>query len=110
VQDRVRCGGATGLFDDVVGRGFALVSAQGDPAAVLDRDLAAFFASLGGVTAQVDAGGRLADLNGGYARWFAEHGVAVALQRPDFYVFGGAPALEGARALVASLRARLQAP
>jgi flavoprotein hydroxylase len=110
VQDRVRRGGATGLFDDVVGPGFALVSAQGDPSAALDRDLAAFFASLGGVTAQVGAGGPVADLNGGYARWFAEHGAAVALQRPDFYVFGAAAGLEGARALVASLRQRLQAP
>jgi 2-polyprenyl-6-methoxyphenol hydroxylase-like FAD-dependent oxidoreductase len=110
VQDRVRRGGETGLFDDVVGRGFALVSPAGDPSAQLDPELAAFFRSLGGVTAHVGAEGPIADLNDGYARWFAERRVAVALQRPDFYVFGAAEKLEGAPALVAELRARLAAP
>ena len=107
VQDRVRCGGATGRFDDVVGGGWALVSPLGDPAVALDRELAAFFASLGGVTAHVSAAGPVVDLKGGYARWFAAHGAGVALQRPDFYVFGTAPDLDGAGTLVASLRRHL---
>jgi 2-polyprenyl-6-methoxyphenol hydroxylase-like FAD-dependent oxidoreductase len=109
VQDRVRHAGATGLFDDVVGGGFALLSPRGDPGAVLDPELAAWFRSLGGVTAHVGPGGPVADLGDGYARWFAEHGVAVALQRPDFQVFGAAQDLDGARALVAELRDRLTA-
>jgi 2-polyprenyl-6-methoxyphenol hydroxylase-like FAD-dependent oxidoreductase len=107
VQDRVRRGGETGLFDDVVGSGFALVSPAGDPAAQLGPELAAFFASLGGVAAHVAAGGPVTDLNDGYARWFAEQGVAVALQRPDFHVFGAAASLDGAPALVAELRRAL---
>jgi flavoprotein hydroxylase len=106
LQDRVRAGEATGLFDDVVGRGFALVSPQDDPSAHLDPAARAFFASLGGVAAHVGAS---ADLAGGYARWFEEHGAAVALQRPDGYVFGTAPALDGASALVGALRDRLAA-
>ncbi len=109
VQDRVRRGDATGLFDDVVGRGFALVSPLGDPGAALDPERAAFFASLGGVTAHVAPEGPVADLSGGYARWFREHGVGVVLQRPDFQVFGSAPTLEGAPALVDALRAGLAA-
>jgi len=36
VQDFVRSRGVSGRFDDVVGRGFALVSPAGDPAAALD--------------------------------------------------------------------------
>jgi len=107
VQDRVRHAGATGLFDDVVGGGFALVSPHGDPGAALDPELAAFFRSLGGVTAHVGPGGPVADLADGYARWFAEHGVAVALQRPDFQVFGTAQKLADTGALVAELRDRL---
>lgn len=107
VQDRVRRGAALGLFDDVVGRGWALVSPLGDPAARLDPELAAFFASIGGVGAHVAADGPIEDVGGGYARWFGEHGAAVALQRPDFHVFGTAPALDGAAALVAALRERL---
>jgi hypothetical protein len=107
VQARVRHDGATGLFDDVVGRGFVLASPRGDPAAHLDRELAAWFASIGGLTAHVAPGAPIDDAHGGYARWFRENGAGVALQRPDFAVFGTAPALEGAAALVGALREAL---
>jgi flavoprotein hydroxylase len=110
VQDQVRHQGVSGLFDDVAGRGFVLVSPAGDPAAALDAEGAAFFASLGGLTAHVALGAPIADLAGGYARWFAKHGAAVALVRPDFVVFGTAPSLAGAPALVAELRERLKLP
>ncbi len=55
VQDVVRHRGVTGRFDDVVGRGFVLVSNAGDPAAALDAESAVFFAGLGGLTALVAA-------------------------------------------------------
>jgi 2-polyprenyl-6-methoxyphenol hydroxylase-like FAD-dependent oxidoreductase len=105
VQDLVRHGAVTGRFDDVIGRGFALVSCAGDPASALDEAALRGFEQLGGFTAHV--GGAIEDLRGGYARWFAERGAAVALVRPDFAVFGTAPALAGAGALVAELRTRL---
>ena len=108
VQDLVCQGFATGRFDDVVGRGFVLVSPAGDPAAALDPELAAWFASLGGVTAHVAKGAPVEDLTDGYARWFAKHGVAVALVRPDFAVFGAGAKLEDAGSLVRELRAGLQ--
>jgi 2-polyprenyl-6-methoxyphenol hydroxylase-like FAD-dependent oxidoreductase len=107
VQDFVRRGGVSGRFDDVVGRGFALVSTAGDPADALDAESARFFAALGGITAHVAAGAPIEDLRGGYARWFAQHGAALALVRPDFAVFGVARSLDGAPALVAALRERL---
>jgi hypothetical protein len=109
LQDRVGRSGRTGLFDDVVGNGFALVSPVGDPVQQLDPELSAFFRSVGGVSAHVAPLGQIADLNGGYARWFAAQRVEVVLQRPDFYVFGAGEKIEGARALVAELRARLSA-
>jgi hypothetical protein len=108
VQDTVCFGGATGRFDDVVGRGFALVSPAGDPAEALDAGSARYFASIGGFTAHVGAHAPTCDLRGGYARWFAQHGVGLALVRPDFAVFGTAPGLEGASALVAALRDRMR--
>ena len=107
VQDLVHARGVTGRFDDVVGRGFALVSPVGDPAAALAPDERAFLASLGGVAVHVAPGAPVEDCNGGYARWFAAHAVEVALQRPDFAVFGAAPTLAGAGALVRELRSRL---
>ncbi len=107
VQDQVRAGARAGLFDDVVGRGFALVSPHGDPSLGLDAGLAAWFGSLGGVTAHVAKNGAIVDLHSGYARWFGAHAVAVVLQRPDGYVFGSAPKLEDAGSLLAALRERL---
>jgi len=107
-QGEVRRGEATGRFDDVVGRGFTLLSPVADPAGRLAPELAAFFASLGGVSAHVAPGGPVHDLHGTYARWFAENGVGVVLQRPDFHVFGTAPAIDGAATLVGRLRSALE--
>ena len=95
--------GATGRFDDVVGGSFALLSPAGDPASLLAPDLATFFGSIGGIGAHVAPEGPVDDVSGSYARWFAEHRVAVVLQRPDFHVFGTAPTIDGAGALVAQL-------
>ncbi len=107
VQGRVERDGRRGRFDDVVGGGFALVSTQGDPASALSAAQRAFFASLGGVSAHVSRDGALRDVDGAYARWFEAHGAGVALQRPDFAVFGTAPQCAGAGALLDALRARL---
>ena len=106
-QGEVRRGEATGRFDDVVGRGFTLLSPVADPASRLAPELAAFFASLDGISAQVAPGGAVDDAHGSYATWFAEHGVGVVLQRPDFHVFGTAPTIDGTGALVAELRGAL---
>jgi len=107
VQGRVERGGERGRFDDIVGEGFALVSTRGDPARALTPEQLAFFASLGGVIAHVSPSGALRDVDGAYARWFEARGVAVALQRPDFAVFGTARELAGAGALLNALRNRL---
>jgi flavoprotein hydroxylase len=106
VQGHVRRAGASGLFDDVVGRGWTLIAAAGDPLAHLDAESAAFFASLGGVAAHIGDGG-VEDVDGAYHRWLAEHGVGVVLQRPDFYVFGSAARVEDAGLLVRDLRRML---
>jgi 2-polyprenyl-6-methoxyphenol hydroxylase-like FAD-dependent oxidoreductase len=107
VQGRVERRGVTGRFDDVAGRGWVLVSPCGDPAAALSPDAAAFLARLGGVTAHVAADGPLRDVDGTYGRWFAEAGLGVVLQRPDFYLYGGAPSVTRAAALVRDLRRHL---
>jgi 2-polyprenyl-6-methoxyphenol hydroxylase-like FAD-dependent oxidoreductase len=130
VQGRIARGDATGRFDDVVGGGFTLVSPSADPARHLDADAAAFFAALGGITVHVSSdasaartaahvadatavrdvdgiGTAVRDVDGTYARWFADHGVEVVLQRPDFYVFGTAASVEETSILVQRLRAAL---
>lgn len=106
LQGRVRRAGACGLFDDVVGRGWTLLALDADPGPYLDPEAASFFAGLAGLCAHVGTGG-IEDLDGRYRRWFEEYGVAVALQRPDFYVFGSAARVEDAGALVRDLRRAL---
>lgn len=109
LQGEVRRGNTTGRFDDVVGRGWTLLSAAGDPAAHLDPDAAAFFASIGGISAHVAPNGPVDDIHGSYAKWFASIGADVVLQRPDFHLFGSAHKLDGAGALVDQLRRALAA-
>ncbi|MFC6881437.1 MULTISPECIES: bifunctional 3-(3-hydroxy-phenyl)propionate/3-hydroxycinnamic acid hydroxylase [Actinomadura] len=86
-QGRVRSGGRTGRFDDVVGHGWTLLLAPGadcdltpGQAAVLDR-LGARIVALGEDPADID---------GYYAGYFARTGLSMILYRPDFYVFGAA--------------------
>ncbi|NUW33047.1 bifunctional 3-(3-hydroxy-phenyl)propionate/3-hydroxycinnamic acid hydroxylase [Nonomuraea sp. SMC257] len=86
-QGRVRTGGRTGRFDDVVGHGWTLLLAPGTgcdlttgQAALLDR-LGARVVAIGEDPADVD---------GYYADYFARTGVSMILYRPDFYVFGAA--------------------
>ncbi len=107
VQGQVSHNGRSGLFDDVVGRGFVLLSNQGDPANALSAESRAFFESIGGKIACVSAEGPVVDLDGTYAQWFAQNQACVALARPDFYIFGAAPTLDGAEQLVADLRRQL---
>jgi 3-(3-hydroxy-phenyl)propionate hydroxylase len=109
-QGRVRLpDGTAGLFDDVVGCGWTLLGATGDPLAALDAEAAAFFRALGGVAAHVGPAGPVQDVDGVYRRWFADTGVAVVLQRPDFYVFGTALMPDDARTLIGALRDALAA-
>jgi len=44
---------------------------------------------------------------GGPVHDVRDHGVGVVLQRPDFHVFGTAPAVDGTAALVGRLRSAL---
>ncbi len=108
VQSMVTDHGGAARFDDVVGVGWRVVS-RGDVVVELEADLATWFAGLGGRVVGVGERGDLGDPDGAYARWFADHDVAVAVQRPDFSLFGTASDATGARRLLTQLRASLTA-
>ena len=92
-QGRVRSDGREGRFDDVVGAGWCVVAADPSALAALGVGERDFWTSIGGKLAVVGAVGApdvLADLDGTYGAWFAAHDCAVAVVRPDWYVYGTA--------------------
>jgi hypothetical protein len=86
-QGRVLVGDRIGLFDDIVGGDWQLISRVGDPAELLGERDRSWFQQIGGVVAEVSREGSVHDLDGGYERWFAKYGCEAFLARPDFYVF-----------------------
>lgn len=104
VQGRVDRGDGPVLFDDRFGTGWRLVMMDGELVDGVPEEQLAWFAELGGAAVVVDA---TSDVDGTYAEWFTGHGVAVALQRPDFYLFGTASDATGAARLLADLRTAL---
>jgi hypothetical protein len=88
IQGRVRHDGREGLFDDVVGKGWQLLLRGGGGAHSIQQAMR----RLGGVLADFGPHGDTVDLDGGYAAWFDRLGADAVLVRPDFYIFGTAPA------------------
>ncbi|MFG2526965.1 bifunctional 3-(3-hydroxy-phenyl)propionate/3-hydroxycinnamic acid hydroxylase [Streptomyces sp. NPDC048516] len=113
-QGRVRFRGRTGLFDQVIGTGFALLATE-DPRGVLDDGTLDWCARLGvrllRVTGDPAANGPadVVDLDGTYRSHLERCGRQALLLRPDHYLFGGAPRMAEVPGLVAALRQGLVA-
>jgi len=112
-QGRVRLGSDEGRFDDVVGRGFMIVSRDGDARRALsDKDMA-FWQKLGGGFVQMakpgapPEGGATVDLDGRYTALMDDYGADVLVKRPDYYLFGVCPAADRLPALMAEMRGQL---
>ncbi len=97
-------------LDDVTGGSWVLLGRSADPAATLPAGLAHWWASLGGRSFQVTAGGPVDDRTGAYGRWFGSMERDIVLIRPDAYIFGTAAAPDGAAGLADALRAALAGP
>jgi hypothetical protein len=97
--------GREGRFDDVVGGGFQLVVAGGDPFEHLSHRQRTLLDTLETTVASLDHGVR--DCDGRLTAWLPQHNAYAVLVRPDFYVFGGAPSPETVPALLDDLRTQL---
>lgn len=116
-QGRVRAGGRTGLFDEVVGRGFVLLCA-GDAHTALDEARLAFLAGLRThvvplLPSGTESGGPgeqgVVDVDDVYLPYLARLSATSLLVRPDCHVFGAADGPAGLRELVDALRDQLGA-
>ena len=109
VQGVVRRAGREGRFDDVVGRGFQLIVASGDPLAELSSEQRALIDALDMSVASLDPAepGGVHDVDGRLTAWLAGHEAHAVIVRPDFYVFGSCPAARDLPELLDDLRSQL---
>ena len=109
MQGVVEHPGRKGRFDDVVGRGFQLIVAGGDPLAHLSDRQRTLLDTLEVAVASLDpaAPHGVSDCDGRLTAWLSEHNAHAVLVRPDFYVFGGAACPEAVPALLDDLRTQL---
>jgi 2-polyprenyl-6-methoxyphenol hydroxylase-like FAD-dependent oxidoreductase len=110
VQGAVCCAGREGRFDDVVGPGFQLIVANGDPLEQLSREHRALIEGLDMTVASLDAEAPhgVRDMDGRLTAWLSEHGSYAVLVRPDFYAFGSASSADELSALLDDLGSQLQ--
>lgn len=110
VQGRVATETRSGLFDDVVGRGFQLIVTGGDPLEHLPVERQALIEELEIAVASLDpaAPNGVRDIDGRLTSWLAANDCYAVLVRPDFYVFGSAPTPEALPDLLEDLCSQLQ--
>lgn len=93
---------------------FVLLTINGDARSHLGDARTARLEALGAVVVEIlpqgspVRPGAVVDVNGAYAAYFAQHGVAAVLTRPDFTVFGAVRGLRDLALLVDTLFARLE--
>jgi 2-polyprenyl-6-methoxyphenol hydroxylase-like FAD-dependent oxidoreductase len=109
VQGVVERAGREGRFDDVVGGGFQLIVAGGDPVAHLSNRQRALLDTLEATVASLDPGAPhgVRDRDGRLTAWLSERGAHAVLVRPDFYVFGCAATPHAVPALLDDFRTQL---
>jgi hypothetical protein len=106
VQGRIRVGDRVDLFDRLLpSPGFTVIGLDHDPAEALPPNQIDALRKIGARIVSVSSED---DVDGTYARWFADRGVTFIVVRPDFYIFGGAATPADLPALVDDLTDRLR--
>jgi 3-(3-hydroxy-phenyl)propionate hydroxylase len=113
IQRNVSRAGLSGLFDEVVGRGFLLVSAFGDPRSTLTPSALNILTKLDVAVSWIAAEDESSteafdDSTGDYRAYFKRYGLAAVLVRPDHYVYGGARLLTDIPSLLFRMAASLK--
>lgn len=86
-QGEITDGTRTGLFDDIAGRGWQIVTRDPTiPTTLSDADRRDWAKIKGGTT--VFGPNALTDTSGTLTRWFDDTGCDTAILRPDSYVYG----------------------
>jgi 3-(3-hydroxy-phenyl)propionate hydroxylase/flavoprotein hydroxylase len=110
-QGQVEYRGKTGLFNDVVGNGWTIMSPVKDPKKVLSGEQIAFLEDIGVKFIEISESSDdkealsdfAVDVDGKYKNYFNETGLEAVVVRPDFYIFGGTESLADLPLLVEDL-------
>ncbi len=110
VQGNVSYKGKTGLFDDIVGRGWMVISSTAIPTNLFSSEQHEFLKKLNmqfvHVTAEENASA-VTDKENIYIQFLNVHNLEAVLIRPDFYIFGGVSSLRELPKLVNRLSRQL---
>jgi 2-polyprenyl-6-methoxyphenol hydroxylase-like FAD-dependent oxidoreductase len=109
VQGVVEHAGNQGRFDDVVGRGFQLIVAHGDPLEALSHRQRKLLDVLGIKVVSLDPAvpHGVRDLDGRLTAWLSAHNAHAVVVRPDFYLFGAVASPHEVPELLEDLRTQL---
>jgi 3-(3-hydroxy-phenyl)propionate hydroxylase/flavoprotein hydroxylase len=97
-QGQVNYQGKTGLFDDVVGNGWMIISPAEDPRKTLSAEQIAFLDNIGAKMIELSPvqkgnDNTAVDIDGKYEQYFNRTGLKAVIVRPDYYLFGGTASL-----------------
>lgn len=111
LQAKVKHQDQFGLFDDVVGQGWTVISPVDDPRQLLGEEQIAFLKELGAnfvhISNEKSSSSAVLDAEGKYADYFKELGLEAMVIRPDYYVFGGTQSVDDLHLLIQGLSEQL---
>jgi 3-(3-hydroxy-phenyl)propionate hydroxylase len=109
VQAPIESAKGSGLLHDVVGHGFLVVSAAGDPRPAIDAEAEAVLGAIGAAVIWLgeDDPGSFADPTGAIKAFFEDAGAAAMVVRPDHYVAGAVADLSELSTLIADLASKM---
>ncbi|MBM4763132.1 bifunctional 3-(3-hydroxy-phenyl)propionate/3-hydroxycinnamic acid hydroxylase [Bacillus sp. B15-48] len=111
LQSEVKYQGKTGLFDDVVGTGWMVISPVSNPKTVLNKEQVEFLEKMGATFIEIadseNDSDVVVDVNGKYREYFYQNEIEAVIVRPDFYYFGSVGELSDLSGLVDDLKKQM---
>ncbi len=108
LQSQVTYQGKTGLFDDVVGQGWMIISPIDSPKKVLSDEQIQFLENIDAKFIEIsdsskEASNVAVDVEGRYGQYFNKSGSEAIIIRPDYYIFGSTSSFTNLPLLVEDL-------
>ena len=112
LQSEVECDGKIGLFDDLIGHGWMIISWNRDPKQFV-HDHEEFLEKIDAKCVQVtkeksDSPDHVVDVTGKYEAYFKEHQVEAIVVRPDFNIYAGVSEMKELPTIMESLKSDLK--